>query len=96
MIYSAYMPLNNERDDEWTESAENEPEADERERIKDMVGKAISDWIKQPDEPADWPDEPGDEQCKGEGMLDWTERTQLVKPLGKCVELDNNGIVWQV
>lgn len=71
MIYSAYMPLNNERAEEWTDSELNEPEA-----------------------PAD---ERGDEQCKSESMLEWIERTQLVKPTGKCVTLVNgDGVHWNV
>lgn len=78
MIYSAYMPLNNERADEWTDSELNEPEA-------------------PADEPAEWPDERGDEQCKSESMLEWIERTQLVKPTGKCVTLVNgDGVHWNV
>lgn len=76
MIYSAYMPLNDNRAEEWTDSELNAPEEDET-----------------------WPEEaPGDEQCeKRESILTWVERTQLVKPTGKCVTLvDSKGVHWNV
>lgn len=50
---------------------------------------------QQPTDGEDWPDERGDEQC--ESMLEWIERTQLVKPTGHCVTIpDANGVVWKV
>ena len=68
MIYSGYMPTNQDRGDEWAESAENEPD--------------------------EWPDEPGDEECAD--IFEQVEQAPLVKPTGPCVELNNNGVTWRV
>ena len=66
---------------------------------QDRADEWTDSELNAPELPADeeWPDEKGDEQCKSESMLQWTERTQLVKPTGKCVTVTApNGVEWKV
>lgn len=47
------------------------------------------------DEPTEWPEEPGDEQCAS--LIERAEHALLVKPQGHCVRVPHpDGSVWDV
>ena len=105
MIYSGYMPHNQDRADEWTDSELNAPL--EECAICGCGFSSEFEGIVCPDcneaertesaenEPDEWPDEPGDEQCAD--IFEQVEQAPLVKPTGPCVKLkDHNGVEWNI